>query len=77
MRILVVGAGAIGGYFGGRLLQAHRDVFDAQGTVVHLNDIHSLPFDERDQAISERIGWLASTLNSVGFDSRLSEDIVR
>lgn len=26
MRILVVGAGAIGGYFGGRLLQAHRDV---------------------------------------------------
>jgi len=26
MRILVVGAGAIGGYFGGRLLQATRDV---------------------------------------------------
>src|SRR5260221_14469595 len=26
MRILVVGAGAIGGYFGGRLLQAGRDV---------------------------------------------------
>jgi 2-dehydropantoate 2-reductase len=26
MRILVVGAGAIGGYFGGRLLQAKRDV---------------------------------------------------
>ncbi|MEJ0006538.1 MAG: 2-dehydropantoate 2-reductase N-terminal domain-containing protein [Steroidobacteraceae bacterium] len=26
MRILVVGAGAIGGYFGGRLLHAHRDV---------------------------------------------------
>ncbi len=26
MRILVVGAGAIGGYFGGRLLQASRDV---------------------------------------------------
>ncbi|MBS0420656.1 MAG: 2-dehydropantoate 2-reductase [Proteobacteria bacterium] len=26
MRILVVGAGAIGGYFGGRLLQANRDV---------------------------------------------------
>jgi 2-dehydropantoate 2-reductase len=26
MRILVVGAGAIGGYFGGRLLQADRDV---------------------------------------------------
>lgn len=26
MRILVVGAGAIGGYFGGRLLEARRDV---------------------------------------------------
>ena len=26
MRILVVGAGAIGGYFGGRLLQAGQDV---------------------------------------------------
>ena len=26
MRVLVVGAGAIGGYFGGRLLQASRDV---------------------------------------------------
>src|SRR6478735_9092278 len=26
MRILAVGAGAIGGYFGGRLLQAGRDV---------------------------------------------------
>ncbi len=26
MTILVVGAGAVGGYFGGRLLQAGRDV---------------------------------------------------
>ena len=26
MRILVVGAGAVGGYFGGRLIEAHRDV---------------------------------------------------
>ena len=26
MRILVVGAGAVGGYFGGRLLQTGRDV---------------------------------------------------
>ena len=26
MRVLVVGAGAIGGYFGGRLVQAGRDV---------------------------------------------------
>jgi len=38
MRILVVGAGAIGGYFGGRLLEAGRDVgmriaFRTGGTV--------------------------------------------
>jgi 2-dehydropantoate 2-reductase len=26
MKILVVGAGAVGGYFGGRLLEAKRDV---------------------------------------------------
>jgi 2-dehydropantoate 2-reductase len=26
MRVLVAGAGAIGGYFGGRLLEAGRDV---------------------------------------------------
>ena len=26
MRILIVGAGALGGYFGGRLAQAGRDV---------------------------------------------------
>jgi 2-dehydropantoate 2-reductase len=26
MKILVVGAGAVGGYFGGRLAQANRDV---------------------------------------------------
>jgi 2-dehydropantoate 2-reductase len=26
MRVLVVGAGALGGYFGGRLLEAGRDV---------------------------------------------------
>ena len=26
MRMLVVGAGAIGGYFGGRMLQAGRDI---------------------------------------------------
>ena len=26
MKILVVGAGAVGGYFGGRLVQAGRDI---------------------------------------------------
>ena len=31
MRTLVVGAGAIGGYFGGRLLEAGRDAVSRAG----------------------------------------------
>ncbi len=37
MRVLVVGAGAIGGYFGGRLLQAGRDVTSWCGRGARLN----------------------------------------
>jgi len=179
MRILVVGAGAIGGYFGGRLLQAGRDVtflvrprraallakyglsirsrfgdfhqagpalvsteglaepfdlillsckaydldgaitsfaravgpktailpslngmrhldvladrfgvervlgglaaisatLDANGGIVHLNDLHTLAFGELDGSRSERIETIASTLLGAGFDARLSEEI--
>jgi 2-dehydropantoate 2-reductase len=181
MRVLVVGAGAIGGYFGGRLLQAGRDVtflvrprraaelaetgliiksplgdvtqrapptiraenvrqpfdlvllsckaydlaaamvsfaaaigpetlilpllngmrhldllderfgrsrvlggqciiaatLDAQRAVVHLNDIHTLSFGERDGGISDRIRPVADTLGNAGFDARLSDHIVQ
>jgi 2-dehydropantoate 2-reductase len=179
MRILVVGAGAIGGYFGGRLLQAGRDVrflvrprraalltkhglkirsrfgdfhrpapqlvseedlaesfdlillsckaydldgaiesfanavgpktailpllngmrhldvladrfgvervlgglavisttLDADGGVVHLNDLHLLTFGELDGSRSQRIETIASTLMGAGFEARLSEEI--
>jgi 2-dehydropantoate 2-reductase len=179
MRILVVGAGAIGGYFGGRLLQAGRDVvflvrprraaalaehgisihsrlgdfhapappvvsreslagpfdlvllsckaydlegaiasfatavgprtailpllngmrhldvladrfgaervlggqcvisatLDADGGIVHLNDLHSLTFGELAGGRSERIEAIASTLSGARFDARLSEEI--
>ena len=179
MRILVVGAGAIGGYFGGRLLQAGRDVtflvrprraallskhglsirsrfgdfheptpplasteglaepfdlillsckaydldsaitsftkavgpktailpllngmrhldvlsdrfgaqrvlgglamisatIDADGGIVHLNDLHTLAFGDLDGSRSQRIETLASTLVGAGFDARLTNEI--
>jgi len=179
MRILVVGAGAIGGYFGGRLLQAGRDVvflvrprraaslaehglsirsrfgdfhapapplvsdeglsepfdlvllsckaydlegamtslaravgprtailpllngmrhldvladrfgaervlggqcvisatLDANGRIVHLNDLHALTFGELDGGRSQRIEAIASAMSGARFDARLSDDI--
>jgi 2-dehydropantoate 2-reductase len=179
MRILVVGAGAVGGYFGGRLLQAGRDVtflvrprraaelaksgltirsrlgdfhrpspatvlqediagpfdlvllsckaydldgamasfagavgentsvlpllngmrhldlladrfgpkrvlggqcvisatLDADGAIVHLNDLHALSFGELDGSRSRRIETVASALLNAGFDARLSDEI--
>jgi 2-dehydropantoate 2-reductase len=179
MRILVVGAGAIGGYFGGRLLQAGRDVtflvrprravllskyglsirsrfgdfheptpplvsteglaepfdliilsckaydldgaiasfakavgpntailpllngmrhldvladrfgvervlgglamisatIDANGGIVHLNDLHTLAFGELDRSRSRRIETIASTLLGARFDARLTDEI--
>ena len=179
MRILVVGAGAIGGYFGGRLLQAGRDVtflvrprravllakyglsirsrfgdfhrpapplvskedlaepfdlillsckaydldgaitsfagavgpntailpllngmrhldvladrfgvervlgglcvisatLDADGGIVHLNELHALTFGELDGSRSQRIETVASTLVGAGFDARLTDEI--
>jgi 2-dehydropantoate 2-reductase len=181
MRILVVGAGAIGGYFGGRLLQAGRDVtflvrprraaqlaktglvirsrlgnadlpspptvtagalrapfdlvllsckaydlagaaeslapavagdtailpllngmkhidfltarfgdsavlgglaeisttLDAQGRIVHLNDLHMMAFGERDGARSARIEAVATALSGAAFDAQLSDNIAQ
>ncbi len=181
MRVLVVGAGAIGGYFGGRLLQAGRDVtflvrprraaeladsgliiksplgdvvrrspptilaenvrqpfdlillsckaydlapamdsfaaavghetlilpllngmrhldllderfgrsrvlggqcviaatLDAQRAIVHLNNLHTLSFGQRDGGICDRIRGIERTLARAGFEARLSEHIVQ
>jgi len=181
MRVLVVGAGAIGGYFGGRLLQAGRDVtflvrprraaqlatkglvirsrfgdadlpspptvtaealrapfdlvllsckaydlpdaaqslapavaantailpllngmrqidfltarfsenavlgglavisttLEAAGRIVHLNDMHTMAFGERDGARSPRIEAVAAALSGAGFDAQLSDNIVQ
>lgn len=180
MRVLVIGAGAIGGYFGGRLLEAHRDItflvrprraaelahsgliiksprgdlripspktvtadqlheqydlillsckaydltaamaafapavgpataivpllngmqhldaldqrfgrehvlgglcmiavtLDSQRTVVHMNDLHTIVFGERDRSDSERVRQISKLMEGARFDFRASKDIV-
>jgi 2-dehydropantoate 2-reductase len=48
---------------------------DADGGIVHLNDLHSLTFGELAGGRSERIEAIASMLSGAGFDARLSEEI--
>lgn len=44
-----------------------------RGTIVHLNDAHSLTFGERDGGMSERVRAIAQTMSGARFDSRPSE----
>jgi 2-dehydropantoate 2-reductase len=48
---------------------------DADGGIVHLNDLHSLTFGELDGSRSERIETIASALMGAGFDARLSDEV--
>ena len=48
---------------------------DADGGIVHLNDLHSLTFGETDGSRAPRIEAIASTLSGAGFEARLSDDI--
>ncbi len=48
---------------------------DADGGIVHLNDLHSLTFGELDSSRSPRIEAIASTLSGAGFDARLSDAV--
>ena len=48
-----------------------------QHAVIHLNNIHTLSFGERDRSLSDRIRTVAGTMADAGFDARLSEDIVQ
>jgi len=50
---------------------------DAQGRVVHLNDLHTLRFGERDGARSARAEAVAAAFAGAKFDGRLSETIVQ
>ena len=48
---------------------------DADGAIVHLNDLHALSFGELDGSRSRRIETIASALLDAGFDARLSDEI--
>ncbi len=50
---------------------------DAQGRVIHLNDIHTLQFGERGGARSHRAEAIAAAFAGAKFDGRLSETIVQ
>ena len=48
---------------------------DANGAILHLNDLQSLTFGELAGGRSERIEAVAADLSGAGFDARLSEAI--
>jgi 2-dehydropantoate 2-reductase len=50
---------------------------DAQGTVLHLNQSHSLTFGERDGTSSERMQRITQSLKDAGFESRPSDTILQ
>ena len=50
---------------------------DEDGRILHLNELHSLTFGERDGRRSPRILAIAEALAGAGFDTRLSEAILQ
>ena len=48
---------------------------DADGAILHLNDLHVLTFGELDGSHSRRIEGVASAMLNAGFDARLSDEI--
>jgi 2-dehydropantoate 2-reductase len=50
---------------------------DADGRIVHLNDLHSMTFGELNGSRSPRIERIASALVGAGFDARLSDEILQ
>jgi 2-dehydropantoate 2-reductase len=50
---------------------------DADGRILHLNDMHLAAFGERDGSLSPRIKAIASALSGAGFEARLSENIMQ
>jgi 2-dehydropantoate 2-reductase len=49
---------------------------DAEGRILHLNDMHLLSFGERDGSTSERADAIAKELSGVKFEARLSKTIL-
>lgn len=52
-------------------------VRDPEGRIVHLNDLHSLSFGERNGSRSPRIARLASAFLNAGFEAYLADDILQ
>lgn len=50
---------------------------DADGTIQHLNDRHSLTFGERDGSMSERLRAVDGVLSGALFEARASANIVQ
>ena len=46
------------------------------GNIIHLNDVHSLTFGERDGGRSPRIEALRELLAGAGFDARASDEVL-
>ncbi len=70
---------ALAGRFGQKRVLGGQCVIsstlDADGAIVHLNDLHALSFGELDGSRSPRIEAIASALLNAGFDARLSDAI--
>ena len=49
---------------------------DAEGRILHLNDMHLLSFGERDGSTPERAAAIAKELSGVKFEARLSKTIL-
>jgi len=50
---------------------------DAEGRIIHINDLHLLSFGEQDGAASERIKSIAAALSGAGFEAHLSHEILQ
>ena len=47
-----------------------------QGEIVHLNDVHSVSFGERDGSLSDRVQAIAAAMKGARFDARASTHIL-
>jgi len=63
-----------GGMLGGLCLIS--TTLDADGRILHLNDLHQLVFGERDGAVTARTEAIAAALTGGRFETRLSKTIV-
>ncbi len=77
MRIAVVGVGAVGGYFGGRLAVAGEDVAfkAAPGRIKHLGVEPFIAVGELDNHSSERVAGLVRTFKDAGIAAGNPPDI--